>query len=67
MRSDGTMVVENADGEVHKVSLGQVPVAMVYRDGKYMLKLPQTPLSCELLGKMFGGVVQFARLWFCGQ
>ena len=40
-------MVENANGDCHKVGICSVPVTMVYRDGKYMLKLPQTHLSCE--------------------
>lgn len=50
MRPDGTLVVENACGEVHKLGVAHVPIAMVYRDGKYMLKLAQTHQSCECLG-----------------
>lgn len=50
VRQDGTMVVENATGDCHKVGICNVPISMVYRDGKYMLKLPQTQQSCESLG-----------------
>lgn len=49
LRLDGALLVENASGQCHKLAMCGVPVVMVYRDGKYMLKIPQTAQSCEWL------------------
>lgn len=46
------MLVQNSNGEMHKLSLGPVPVSMIYRDGKYLVKLPQTYLTTECFDRV---------------
>lgn len=50
VRSDGAFLVQNSLGVTHKLGLAHMPVSLVYRDGKHMIKLPETHLATETFG-----------------
>ena len=53
LRPDGGLLVHNSMGDEHRLSMAHVPVTMVYRDGRYLPKLPQKPLATEFIGRCF--------------
>lgn len=50
LRSDGSFLVTNSSGKCHTLGLCSVPLSMIYREGKYQMRLPESNLTTEQLG-----------------
>ena len=49
LRQDGSLTIQNQQGLCHQLGPANSPVAMVYRDGFYVMKIPESPKCSEIL------------------